>query len=336
MTASAAEFRAAASAFLALDVLAMDSAIAGRLLPLVQGVVDGTAEPTTTLQAALGVGRGAPALARPGKSSTAVLELRGVLTPHESLFTLLGMGTSVRAFMRDLRAAAADSDVTTIALDVDSPGGSVQLLPECAALLRDVRAHKPITALVSGYCCSAAYWLSANTTKIIATHSATLGSLGVIGERVSLARRLANDGVDVTLITSTPAKAWGHPATVLSDEERAHLTARVAETERELFADVAQGRRVSLDVVRTHYGQGRTLTATNAKQHGMIDLVTKNIDAALAVEAARPMVQASLDAHRNTLTHMALASARSRFTRTALAGPRAALAAATRRGGAHS
>jgi hypothetical protein len=94
---------------------------------------------------------------------------------------------------------------------------------------------------------------------------------------------------------------------------------------------------VSEALVRSTYGEGRTFSATAAKTRGMIDLVTHDIAAALAVEVARPVVQQSLDAHRTALAHAALSGARARFTRMALAGPRAALAAAAaRRGGVAS
>jgi ClpP class serine protease len=326
MTATPSDVQTLAAVFLTFDVLAIDSATAGRLLPLVQGIAAGTENPTT-LQAVLGVEQRAHAPVRTGKPSTAVIELRGVLSAGPSLFTMLGFGTSMRDFMRNLRVADADPDVTTIAIHVESPGGSAQLIPEAAALVREVRTRKLVIGLVAGCCCSAAYWVVSNATRIVTTQSGVLGSLGVIGERVSVARRLVTEGVDVALFTSSPAKAWGHPATVLTDEERAHLTARVTETAANLDRDVAQGRRVSLDVVRTRYGAGRTFSASEALTRGMVDAVTFNLDRALGAEVEGAGIEAALTDRRAALSHAALSSARAKFARVALAPHRAALAA---------
>ncbi len=321
---------------MANPVLALESRVAGQLLPLVEQIADGRTSPAA-LRDALPERQVPPAPPRAGTSPIAVLDLVGILTPRASLFTWLGLGTSLDAFMRDLKAAAADPDVTTIGLLVDSPGGSVTLCAETAALLRQVRAQKRVVALVAGYDCSAAYWLTSNANKVIATHSATIGSIGVLGERTSVARRLDREGVDVTLFTTSDAKRWGHPAVPMTDEERAYLQARVTATGADFERDVAAGRRVSVDVVRARFGQGRTFSATEAQQRGMVDAVVVDLDAALAAEVARPAVQASLDARRAALTHTALAHARAQLSRVALAPHRARLTALTaRRGGVRS
>jgi ClpP class serine protease len=243
---------ACASEWLATPLLAMEPAAAARLTALAQGVVAGTVVPTD-LQALAPSDRPT----RTTGGSVAVLDLVGPLTPSASLWTLFGVGTSVRQFMRDLSAAAADAAISSLVLYVDSPGGSVALVPEAAALLRSVRAVKPVSAVIGGCGCSAAYWIASNATSIAATTSALVGSLGVIAERVSLVRQLAADGIDVDVIATSPAKAWGHPATALGDAERAHLVARAQTINADLERDVALGRRVSVDVVRTRLGRGR-------------------------------------------------------------------------------
>jgi signal peptide peptidase SppA len=309
------------------SVLAMDPAVAPRVERLLRAFVTGRLEAGAVV-AALGGDGSAPS--RPLRGSVAVVELTGVLMPTASIFTFLGIGTSLRDFMRDVRTAAADPRVSSVFVYVDSPGGSVQLVPETAALLREVRERKPVLAAVGGSCCSAAYWISANASRIDATPSGRIGSIGTFTQRVSVAKRLEREGIEWELITSSPAKAWGHEATAFSDEERRHLQQHVAEMAAAFEGDVAVGRRVALETVRQGYGRGTCLSATHALQAGMIDRVCP-VDDTLARVVAAPAVTAMLDERRTALAAAALAAPRAALTRALLAGPRAALARAQQR-----
>jgi ClpP class serine protease len=174
--------QAAAATFLSsTELLAWEPGHQARAVSLLERFSTGQLD-ERALRAALGAD-GRHAAPRAPTQRTAVLRLRGVLTPDESIFSFLGIGTPLRSFMSDLRAASADPAVASIALLVDSPGGQIDMVPEAAALLRTVRARKPIVSAVSGLNASAAYWISSNSTKIEATPSAQIGSVGVYGQR---------------------------------------------------------------------------------------------------------------------------------------------------------
>lgn len=238
------------------------------------------------LRAALG-GSGARNASMPAPAKMAVLRLYGVLTPGASVFTELGFGTSLRTFGADLRAAARDPGVSRIAVLVDSPGGFTGLVPETAALMRDVRAVKPVTAAVSGLDASAAFWISANATRLEATPSARIGSVGVYMERLSLRRMLEREGVDAEVISAGRFKAEGHPYVQVTDEERSDIQARVDESYRQFLADVADGRGVALSTVRDGFGQGRSVSARAALDQRMIDRIDL-VENSIARAAAAP------------------------------------------------
>jgi len=65
-----------------------------------------------------------------------------------------------------------------IVLAVDSPGGEVAGANELAQLDRDAAEQKPVVAFVGGLAASAAYWLIAGATEIVASETAILGSIG--------------------------------------------------------------------------------------------------------------------------------------------------------------
>jgi signal peptide peptidase SppA len=220
-------------------------------------------------------------------TGVAVLNLTGPLTPGESIFSLLGIGTSLAGFTRNLFAAAFNSAVKAIAIIVDSPGGSVAGVAEVAATMRRVREKKPIVAVVPGMGASAAYWIISNASTMESTPSGSVGSVGIITERVSLVKQLAQDGVDVTVVSAGKFKSEGHPATAMSDAERQALQRRVDAAYGQFVADISAGRHVSAASVRSGYGEGRLVDAPDALAAGMIDRIS-TVDDALARLVAAP------------------------------------------------
>lgn len=226
--------------------------------------------------AAMRAALGADARSTPARAptrSTAVLRLYGVLTPGESIFTLFGAGTSLRAFSSELRAAAADPAITSISVLVNSPGGFLGMVPETAALMRTTRAKKPVVAAVSGLNASAAFWITSNATKIEATPSALVGAIGVYGQRTSIARMLEQNGIDVETFSAGKFKSEGIETMPITDAERIAKQADVDEAYTNFVNDVSLGRSVSASTVRAGFGQGRVVTASEALHQGMIDRI---------------------------------------------------------------
>lgn len=256
------------------------------------------------LRAALSSERIAAPSSSPSSTAIAVLGLTGVLTPTPSLFSMLGFGTSVRTFTRDLRVATDDPKVKAIAIIVDSPGGSVRLVPEAAQAMRDARARKPVVVSVGGLCASAAFWISANGSVIEATPSASVGAIGILTERVSVARQLDQEGIDVHVVSAGRFKSEGHPAIPITDAEAKDLQRRVDQAYAGFVDDVAAGRHVPAGAVRKGYGQGRLVEAADALKLHMIDAVATT-DQTIARTIAAPatltaMMTARLDQLRAT------------------------------------
>ena len=77
-------------------------------------------------------------------AGTAVIPLKGIITPQPSFLSMLlfGAGGGLLAFRQNLMDAANDPDIGHIVMDIDSPGGMVDLVPEVAQDIRDVRKDK--------------------------------------------------------------------------------------------------------------------------------------------------------------------------------------------------
>jgi signal peptide peptidase SppA len=208
---------------------------------------------------------------RESVGTVAVLNLFGTLVPRADLFSQISGGTSLERFCAAFDAALASDNVDAILLNVDSPGGSVDLVAETAATVREARGKKPIVAIANTTAASAAYWIAAQADELIVTPSGRVGSVGVFAAHTDISAMQEADGIKTTLVSAGKFKTEGNPFEPLSDEARAAIQERVDEAYSMFVADVAAGRGVSQDKVRSGYGEGRTLLAQQALEAGMVD-----------------------------------------------------------------
>lgn len=216
------------------------------------------------------------AVTRPGPKSgrLARLPIFGGISRRGSMWSALFGGANVEGLIQSMRELAADPSVSTVLLDVDSPGGTVSGLPELAAEVRRLRESKHVVALANSLMASAAYWVASQADEILATPEALVGSIGVFGMHVDFSAMLERAGIKVTYIHAGKYKTEGNEDEPLSDEARDHLQSLIDHTYGLFVADVAKGRGVSVADVKARYGEGRVMSASEAKAAGMIDRVT--------------------------------------------------------------
>jgi signal peptide peptidase SppA len=207
--------------------------------------------------------------------AVAVIALRGVITPRPSFLSMLfGFGGGgLQGFREDFRDALDDDDVGSILIDIDSPGGLVDLIPETAAEIRGGRGRKPIVAVANTRAASAAYWLGAQADELVVTPSGEVGSIGVFMVHDDFSKFNEELGVAVTYIKAGKFKTEGNPDEPLSDDAKAHWQQLVDEPYSLFVSDVAAGRNVSEATVRDGFGQGRVLPAQMALDAGMVDSI---------------------------------------------------------------
>ena len=215
------------------------------------------------------------AVTKPGPKSgrVAQISITGSITRRSSMWSDYFGGASVEATLTALRNVAADPDVKTVLLNIDSPGGTVDGLPELAAEIRTLRESKHIVALANSLAASAAYWLAAQADEVVATPEALVGSIGVFTAHQDWSAMMERMGVKTTYIHAGKYKVESNPDEPLTDEAREHLQGIVDEAYGLFVNDVAKGRGVSAATVRSDYGEGRVLTAKDAKAAGLIDRI---------------------------------------------------------------
>jgi signal peptide peptidase SppA len=210
---------------------------------------------------------------RQAPGAVAVIPLSGVIAPRANLMTQMSGGTSVEEFQQAFLAAMTDPDVGAVVLDVDSPGGSTDLLTEAAGRMRAVRGQKPVLAVADTLMASAAYWLGSQADEVAVTPSGLAGSIGVYATHMDVSGANEKLGVKPTLISAGRFKTEGNPHEPLTSEAAAHIQEIVDAAYDTFTLDVSKGRRVAVSDVRDGFGEGRVLTAKQAVKQGLADRV---------------------------------------------------------------
>lgn len=225
------------------------------------------------IQERISSGPGSKAPSAAGGGAIALVPIYGAIFPRANLMSAISGGTSLDVLGSTIRAAADDPQVGTILLDVNSPGGSVDLMPETVATLREARKAKPLVAVANTMAASAAYWLAAQADEVVVSPSARVGSIGVIAAHEDESVFWDQRGIKTTLITAGEHKAEANPFEPLTDDARQTIQAMVDEVYGWFVGDVAKGRSVSRKTVEADFGQGRLMGARAAVNAGLADRV---------------------------------------------------------------
>jgi signal peptide peptidase SppA len=206
-------------------------------------------------------------------AGVAVLPLQGVIMPKADLMTAMSGGASLTSFMRTFRQAMADPEIGTILMDIDSPGGLVDGVPEAAAEIRASRGQGTrIVAHANTMAASAAYWIASAADELVVSPSGQVGSIGVLMQHVDDSEKDAKEGIKTTLVTAGKYKGETQHGP-LTDEALAYQQDIVDEYYGMFVNDVARGRGVKASDVKAGYGQGRIVMAKGAKNEGMVDRI---------------------------------------------------------------
>lgn len=195
-------------------------------------------------------------------SRVAVVPVAGSIFPKANYFTRVSGATSTEMLARDFQAAVDDPSITSIILDVDSPGGVVTGIAELGEIIFRARGSKPIVAFASGQCCSAAYWLASAADMIVASPTAMLGSVGVV---ISYSDKESG----VRHIVSSNAKNKRIPEG--SPEWEASLKEKLDAIEEVFLTSLSKYRGTSVNNIIKNYGQGDTFVGKYAQKRGMCD-----------------------------------------------------------------
>jgi len=193
------------------------------------------------------------------------------LTPIEKM-----MGAVDVADISDaIDAFAVNPDVTRIALQVSSPGGTVTGIEELANKVRNL--EKPTMAYTDTEMASAAYWVASAADRVLSSKSATVGSIGVYLAVPDYSEAAKMAGIKMVVIKSGKYKGAGIEGTTLDEGQMANLQESVDEIHSEFKAAVLMKRKM----VKAEAMEGQTFSGKQAAAQGLVTGLADSFSEAL-------------------------------------------------------
>ena len=205
------------------------------------------------------------------KGSTAIIPVHGTMLKYG---TMCSYGTTEIAEV--VREAADSKNISSIVLDIDSGGGSVDAIAPLLDVVRYAQGKQKAVVAYCDLCASAAYYVACACNEIVAGNevSAELGSIGVMMSFMDYAKYYENLGVKQHTIYSNlsdyknlpfeAAKRGDYKA--IRDEELDPLA-------RDFQEAVKQGRGARLQLETEGLLRGRMFYAKEAVRVGLADRI---------------------------------------------------------------
>ena len=198
-----------------------------------------------------------------------IVSIGGVLMKQQ---TSMSGGTSTVLARRAIRMLAAEPDVKSIVLHIDSPGGTSAGTMQLGDEVRLARKSKPVYSYIEDLGASAAYWVASQAQEIVANEPAKVGSIGTYLVVHDLSKAAEMEGIKVHVIRAGDFKGQGVPGTELTEANLADLQRTVDGVNEFFLQAVSSGRGLSMEKVR-ELADGRVHFAKDAKGMGLIDSV---------------------------------------------------------------
>lgn len=215
----------------------------------------------------------------PKRDTIAVVHVDGAIIDGESTEGGL-MGGDGSVGSRTLRRALAeieDNDkVKGVVIRIDSPGGSAIASEVIWQGVKRVSDKKPVWVSIGNMAASGGYYIAVSGQKIYVNPSSIVGSIGVVGGKMTLA------GVYDKLHINTVSRSRGPRAGMFAsnapwtDEERTLVRQKMTET-YELFTSRVTAGRPGIDLSKT--AEGRLFVGSDAIGLKMADKVGGLTDA---------------------------------------------------------
>jgi protease-4 len=197
----------------------------------------------------------------------ALVHLRGEITDGDAPS---GGSGAAGPFVRELRRLGDAAEVKAVVLRIDSPGGSALASDRMWHAVRRVAARKPVIVSVGDMAASGGYYIACAGTEILAHDTSLVGSIGVVGGKISVAGLAERVGVHAEVLARGAHAGWSSPTSPFSDSERRVVERMLASTYARFLARVGAGRR--LDATRVAAAaEGRIWSGRRARELGLVD-----------------------------------------------------------------
>jgi protease-4 len=175
-------------------------------------------------------------------------------------------------YLKKIDAFSKDDNIKGLIIKINSPGGLPGSAQAIFSELKKFKRKKPVIVVVENLCASAAYYVAAGATKIIANPASLVGSIGVLLEMPNIKELLNSWKIKFNYIQSGQFKTAGSPLKDASHEEIVYLQKLADNTYAQFIKDVAESRRLSIKDF-TKWADGKAFTGLQALELNLIDQI---------------------------------------------------------------
>ncbi|WP_396333944.1 S49 family peptidase [Burkholderia anthina] len=187
----------------------------------------------------------------------------------------VGKGTDrADVIVPQLTRAFTDDSVKTIALMIDSGGGSpidAERMNTAIDTLKQ-KHRKPVVAIINSLGASAAYLIAIHADKVVAGRFSLVGSIGAVIESWNVSGALRRFDVEQHAYASGPLKAMLNPfiPSTSDADKKAQTLVNVLAKE---FVDELEQQRGTKLVAGVRYDTGEVWNGEAAKRIGLVDSI---------------------------------------------------------------
>jgi protease IV len=207
----------------------------------------------------------------PDGPAIAVLHVNGAIIDGDSSPPgLFGGGGSVgsRTIRNAIEDILAEDDIQGVVVRIDSPGGSATASEVMWQGLRRLSESKPVWVSVGSMAASGGYYTAVGGDKIYVNPSSIVGSIGVVGGKISMADTYNHLKLNVHSRARGPRSAMFGSNAPWSTEDVAAVREKMTQT-YDLFTSRVSAGRSEIDLSKT--AEGRLFTGTQAIAMRMAD-----------------------------------------------------------------
>ena len=222
-----------------------------------------------------------------GRDKVLLIEISGFLTsakPSGVLDRFFDRLSLPARFKEELTKAADDEDVKAIVFRINTPGGTVTASDILYHEIQELKKTRevPVIASIMDLGTSGGYYVAMAADRVVAHPSSVTGSLGVIMLTLNASGLMEKIGVRADAVMSGPHKDMGSPFRTMTDQDRAIFQGVIDSFYDRFLRVIEQGRpNLKPETIR-QLADGRIYSATQAKDHGLVDVIGY-VDDALAL-----------------------------------------------------
>jgi len=199
------------------------------------------------------------------KEGVGIVELKGLIVSSEQV-------------LKHLTEFRNNSDIKSIVLRIESPGGAVGAAQEIYQEIKRTSAVTPIVASMGSMGASGGYYAALGADIILANPGTMTGSIGVIVKFPNLEGLFEKIGYKSEVIKSGPLKDIGASNRPLSEEERTIMQDLIDNVYNQFVRDIATSRSMPEETI-FELADGRVYTGEQALELGLIDKLGNFTDA---------------------------------------------------------